>query len=247
MQRYFVEQINIQEKRAVLLPSDAYHVQKVMRMQVKDSVIVCHETEGTFLGKLIKLTPNEAIVELNGKIEEYNELPLDVTIAHGLVRREKMEFVIESCVALGAKAYIPIFMNRSTAKWQEEKGEKKEARINKIIKEASEQSHRNRLMKFIKPLTIPELIKEKANFDLCLFAYEDSPTDDVNLKKHLSIDNMKSLLVLFGPEGGFDEKEVEILTEAGFIPITLGKRILRTELAPLLLLSAIVYQKELKA
>ena len=138
MQRYFVEQINIQEKRAVLLPSDAYHVQKVMRMQVKDSVIVCHETEGTFLGKLIKLTPNEAIVELNGKIEENNELPLDVTIAHGLVAGKKWSSSL-NCAALGAYAYIPVFMNRSTAKWQEEKATKR-SRIAKIIKEASEQS-----------------------------------------------------------------------------------------------------------
>jgi 16S rRNA (uracil1498-N3)-methyltransferase len=138
-------------------------------------------------------------------------------------------------------------MNRSTAKWQEEKGDKKEARIAKIIKEASEQSHRNRLMKFYKPLTIPELIQAKAEFDLCIFAYEDTPSDDANLKKALSQENCRKLLVLFGPEGGFDSKETEMLKNAGFIPVTLGKRILRTELAPLYLLSTIGYQKELKA
>lgn len=238
MQRYFVEKI-VDLNNIIINNDDYYHITKVMRMRVNDEVYLCDQ-ENTYIGRIIDITSNEVILKVVLLLDEKKELPFNVTIAHGIIRKEKMEETIDNVSALGASFYIPVEMERCNAKFHEEKIEKKMIRLNKIAKEACEQSHRMRLLKVEKPIPFKELLKKSKDYDLLLVAYENSNINET-LKKVLN-PSFKNILVVVGPEGGISNDEISSLEKIGFIKVSLGPRILRTELAPVYIMSVIGYE-----
>lgn len=242
MQRYFVKKENIINNKVYIDGDDYYHITKVMRMKKSDRVIVC-DNDLSWLVEIESFTNDTVIATVIEQLDEKKELPVKVTIAHGIVRREKMEEVINKITQLGASSYLPVIMEFCNVKFNDEKIDRKMERMNKISKEASEQSHRTHLLEVSKPITFKELIKQRNKFDLCLYAYEVT-SKDRNLKEILQTKKYQSILILVGPEGGISEKEASILNEANFIPVSLGPRILRTEVAPTYILSAISYELE---
>lgn len=246
MQRYFLENNEIVNNHIEISGNDFHHIKNVMRMNIGDMVYLCLNDE-TFKAQLESFQAQKVVFEIIEKIERTSEMPYDVAIAHGLVRREKKEEVIRRITELGARSYIPVNMERSIVKAN---GDEKLERQKTIIKEASEQSHRDRKMDLSTTISFKELIKLKDKYDLCLYAYEESGrSDNFNLKKYLKdfkVSNKKSIIVVVGPEGGFSPKEVKELDENGFKAVGLGPRILRTETAPLYVMSAISYELEIK-
>lgn len=241
MQRYFIEDV-VTSNTIVINGDDFHHISKVMRMRINDEVIVC-DNISSYKCKISAFNNNEVILNVVEKLDEKKELPVKVAIAQGVVRREKTEEVIDKITQLGASLYIPVNMERSIIKIKDEKLDKKNDRMNKIAKEASEQSHRTKKMVVEKPLLFKELLNLKDHYDLCLYAYEIT-SKDLSLKEVLKNNKYKSVLVLIGPEGGISEKEVILLNENGFLPVSLGPRILRTEVAPTYVMAAISYELE---
>ena len=242
MQKYFVNPDNFYNnfQEVIIDKGDSQHIVKVMRMRIGDEVLVA-DNENSYLAKIKVLDPNGVVLEIVEKLENNPELNVKVTIAQGVVRKNKMEEVISKITALGAYKYIPVNMERSEIKIKEEKYERQLS----IIKEASEQSMRNKLMELSSALSFKELLKEKDNYDVCLFASTKATVDNPNFKEVLRNKNNKSILVVVGPEGGISPKEEDLMEKAGFLPISLGPRILRTELAPVYIMSAISYEIEL--
>ena len=241
MQRYFVEKI-IENQNVIISNDDYYHITKVMRMRVDDCVYLC-DCNVSVIAKIIEITKNEVILKIIESLNENKELPVKVTIAHGIIRKEKMEETIEKVSALGAKYYLPVDMERCNAKFHDDKLEKKMIRLNKIAKEACEQSHRTDLLFVEIPITFKKLIQESKKYDLCLVAYENTNPEE-SLKKILKSKKYNNILVLIGPEGGISEKELNLLVENNFYKVSLGTRILRTELAPVYIMSTIGYELE---
>lgn len=242
MQRYFIETKQINNNIITIKGNDVHHIKTVMRMNTDDKIIVCDEVD-TYLCKIIFIG-NEVEAEIIEKINENVELNINITIAHGLVRREKMEEVIRRLVELGCKSYIPVDMQRSVVKHKEINIE----RLNKIVKEASEQSQRTKLMNLYNIISFNELMKKINDFDLVLFAHtvykENNFLYDI-LVNNNCFQNNKNILVIVGPEGGFDDEEVKkLLTFPNVKPIGLGKRILRTETAPLYIMSVLGFMGE---
>lgn len=242
MQKYFVNPDNFYNnfQEVIIDKGDSQHIVKVMRMRIGDEVLVS-DNENSYLAKIKVLDPNGVVLEIVEKLENNPELNVKVSIAQGVVRKNKMEEVISKITALGAYKYIPVNMERSEIKIKEEKYERQLS----IIKEASEQSMRNKLMELSSALSFKELLKEKDNYDVCLFASTKATVDNPNFKEVLRNKNNKSILVVVGPEGGISPKEEDLMEKAGFLPISLGPRILRTELAPVYIMSAISYEIEL--
>lgn len=247
MQRYFLNNdTNIIDNKLTISGRDFHHIKNVMRMKIKDKVYCCIDSK-TYLCEITSFLSDAVELSVLERIEKDAELSVDVTIAQGIVRREKTEEVIRRITELGAHKYIPVTMERSIVKIKE-KGNSKLERQKSIIKEACEQSHRNRLMEISDVMSFKELLNEKSNYDLCLFAYEESGRENnYNLMKYLKEFplNSKNILVLVGPEGGFSEKEVALLEKNNFKAVGLGPRILRTETAPLYIMSVIAYQIEM--
>ena len=242
MQRYFVNKENIDLPYIYITGDDCQHIGVVMRMKLSDKVYVSDQ-ERSFIASILSITKEKVTLEVIEELNEHKELPYNVTIAHGLVRREKMEEVIDYITELGASKYIPVVMNRSIVKVNVDQMNKKNTRHTKIAKEAAEQSHRVKIMEVSNLETWKSFINLSKEYDLCLYAYEASPKDD-SFKRILKTKKYQNILVLVGPEGGISEKEVEDLNKNGFLPITLGPRILRTQVAPLYVMAAVSYEWE---
>lgn len=242
MQRYFIETKQINNNIITIKGNDVHHIKTVMRMNINEKIIVCDEVD-TYLCK-ITFIGNEVEAEIINKINENVELNINITIAHGLVRREKMEEVIRRLVELGCNSYIPVDMRRSVVKHKEINIE----RLNKIVKEASEQSQRTKLMNLSDVISFNDLLKQISNFDLVLFAhtiYKENNFLYELLVNNYDVHKYNNILVIVGPEGGFDDGEVEkILKFTNVRPIGLGKRILRTETAPLYIMSVLGFLGE---
>ncbi len=242
MQRYFVNPNSIVNNQVYIDNSDFHHITKVMRMNIGTNVIVC-DGNRSYKCVISQIASNNVILDIVEVLNEQKELPVKVTIAQGIVRREKMEEVIDKITQLGASYYLPVNMERCNVKFNDEKLDRKMERMNKIAKEASEQSHRTTLLEVLKPCGFKEMLDLSKNYDLCLYAYEIT-SEDKKIKEVLRGNKYNNILIIIGPEGGISDKEVNLMKENNFIPVSLGPRILRTEVAPTYAMVAISYELE---
>ncbi|WP_077618859.1 16S rRNA (uracil(1498)-N(3))-methyltransferase [Bacillus sinesaloumensis] len=245
MQRYFVNHMS--ETEATITGEDVHHITRVMRMSVGDSIFCCYNGR-VALCAITEITNDTVLANVVEWVENLNELPIKVCIASGLPKGDKLEYVIQKGTELGASEFVPFVAARSIVKWDEKKGRKKVERWEKIAKEAAEQSHRAMVPKVNTPLSFRELVTFSQSFTYKIVAYEEDAKrgESSHLARVLSqLKNGESLFVVIGPEGGLTEKEVTTLSENDFISCSFGPRILRTETAPLYVLSAVSYHFEL--
>lgn len=234
MQRYFIDKFQLNNNIIEITNSDVHHIKNVMRMKTGDNVYCCDEDK-VYLCKINEIS-DIITLEVIEVISSNSELDIEVSVAQGLVRREKTEEVIRRLTELGCYKYIPVMMRRSIVKAKDDKSD----RYNRIIKEASEQSQRNKLMIVNDILSFKDFIKLKNDYDLLLYAHV---SEEKNSFKNIVNDfKGKKILILVGPEGGYDPVEVELLDKNGFKRISLGERILRTETAPLYIMSVLSYE-----
>jgi 16S rRNA (uracil1498-N3)-methyltransferase len=247
MQRYFVQQ-KANNDHFIIDEEDRHHIVKVMRMEINDQII-CVDPEGKqAVCRLSEITNSSVVADVVQWIDESPELPISITIASGLPKGDKLEWIIQKGTELGARQFLPFSAARSVVKWDEKKAVKKIDRWQKIAKEAAEQSHRTILPSIINPMSFKELLKKSNDFDYKLAAYEEESRQGETSVLSLTLKKMKNgetLLFVFGPEGGLAEEEVQQLKDFGFGLCGLGPRILRTETAPLYSLAAISYHFEL--
>ncbi|GEL78326.1 16S rRNA (uracil(1498)-N(3))-methyltransferase [Tenuibacillus multivorans] len=247
MQRYFVPKENWEQKTVKITDDDYHHVVNVMRMKEEDELICCHPNGQAYLCQVDSIAQKEVCCSIMEELAENNELPIEITIAQGLPKGDKIELIVQKCTELGMKHFVPIQMDRTIVKWDDKKEKKKLNRIQKIAKEASEQSHRS-LVPTIHPKQTIHTLLQNGPYDHCLVAseYLAKETQHQSSFKHAikQISNGDRVLILIGPEGGFSEEEILNLNEQGGLSIRLGNRILRTETAPIYVLSALSFYFE---
>ncbi|MCZ2259368.1 16S rRNA (uracil(1498)-N(3))-methyltransferase [Sporosarcina sp. G11-34] len=240
MQRYFLETPFDIVGTTLITGDDSKHISRVMRMDVGDKVIAV-SNGNAYIATIFELLPDSVSIRREEGPLPTNEMPVHVTIACGLPKGDKLDLIVQKGTELGMKGIIPFKAERSVVKWDDKRGAKKIERLRKIAKEAAEQCHRAVIPEVENPLTIRQLLQLVNTFDVLLFADEE---DAKSGEPHRIADRLKNVyleqkvLVVFGPEGGLSRTEAEALRAAGFHPTSLGPRILRTETAPLYLLSA---------
>ncbi|MCM3716877.1 16S rRNA (uracil(1498)-N(3))-methyltransferase [Fictibacillus phosphorivorans] len=249
MQRYFVPAGSWEDNRVFLKDDDAKHISKVMRMQPGDNIICCDNNGRSAVCEIHDLSGNVVEAHVLNDLESDSEMPVSVTIAQGLPKADKLEYIVQKGTELGASTFFPFSADRSVVKWDEKKAAKKKERLEKIAKEAAEQSQRSKIPEILNPGSFSDLLNVANQYNIKIVAYEEEAKQheysrfSSALKKLAIGDN---LLCVIGPEGGLSENEARILKEHGFELCGLGPRILRTETAPLYILSAISYHFELK-
>ncbi len=246
MQRYFIEDFD--QENALITGDDLHHIVRVMRMEIGDKLICCDRLGKQAMAQITEITNDSVLLTVVEWIENDSELPIYVSIASGLPKGDKLEYVIQKGTELGANEFVPFIAARSIVKWDEKKGAKKVERWGKIAKEAAEQSHRAKLPDVYKPHSLSELIERSKNYSYKVIAYEEEARRGEKSVLARILGEMskgESLLVVIGPEGGLTEKEVDKLQSQGFVTCSFGPRILRTETAPLYVLSAVSYHFEL--
>src|SRR5699024_5244360 len=237
----------LDDEKLIITHDDAHHMINVMRMDVGDTVICQLSDRRTAIAAITEIVDKTVHLQVQEWVEEDNELPIEVTIAQGLPKGTKMELIVQKGTELGAHHFRILEMDRSVAKWNDKSGKKKLARYEKIIKEASEQCHRNLIPTISGAESLKQLLAEREQYDLVLFAYEaeaKQASDNTFGKAIAKIKQDDKVLILIGPEGGFSEREVETLIEHDCQPVRLGKRILRTETAALYALANLSYHFE---
>ncbi|MGF6948376.1 16S rRNA (uracil1498-N3)-methyltransferase [Neobacillus sp. B4I6] len=247
MQRYFVKQ-RANGDRFLIDKEDRHHIVKVMRMQLGDQII-CVDPEGKqAVCALAEITDTSVVADVVQWKDIGSELPISITIASGLPKGDKLEWIIQKGTELGAHQFLPFSAARSVVKWDEKKAAKKIDRWKKIAKEAAEQSHRAFLPEVSSAISFKELLSKSKDFDYKLVAFEEESRNGETSVFASTLNKMSkgnSLLLVFGPEGGLSDTEVQQLKNNDFAVCGLGPRILRTETAPLYALAAISYHFEL--
>jgi 16S rRNA (uracil1498-N3)-methyltransferase len=249
LQRYFIdeEKANI-ESNIQITGEDVHHISRVLRMQPGSKVVCCTKDGFEGLCEIAEITNDLVDCFILEWMTVNHELPVNISIASGLPKGDKLEWIIQKGTELGASSFIPFNAARSIVKLEQKKVGKKLERWQKIAKEASEQSYRNKIPTVLEPCQFEELLKQAKDYDVKIVAYEESAKQGEKSNLAIALNTLKegqSLLAIFGPEGGLTEGEVSKLEEQGFLICSFGPRILRTETAPLYLLSAVSYYFEL--
>lgn len=238
MHRFFIPQLYAAEM--VIKDVDAKHISKVLRMQPGDKIQIVSDDGVTAIAEIVSLQADNVVVKCLEKLAESHEPSVKITLAQGLAKGEKMDFIIQKAVEMGASSIVPVAMEHSVVRLEGAKADKKVERWQKIAEAAAKQSKRDIIPQVQPVQTMQQML---ANNDLQhkIIAYECE--DRLGLKTALQrCDNLRELLLIIGPEGGISEFELELARKNGAVPVSLGKRILRAETAGVVALSAILYE-----
>lgn len=241
MQRYFVTPEQIVDNTVRIQGSDVHHMYNVMRYRVGDEVICCDGKGMDHRVKISMIRNQEIELQIQESVISQGEPQVQITLAQSLPKGDKWDWILQKSTELGAYRFLPFTSLYTIVKIASHKSTKKQERWQRIVKEAAEQSHRGHVPIVENLSTWSEILQAIQTAPLALIAYEKGGQTLSNV-----LANHKegaSILVLIGPEGGFAEEEVADAVAAGAIPITLGKRIMRTETASLATLSCILYAK----
>lgn len=231
MQRYFVKEKD--NDNFILTDSDIHHIKKVMRCRNNDKIEVVYEKK-VYLCNIDNI--DSLTLSIIDSYEEDRESNIELTVAVSLVQEQKFDLILQKLTELGVTSIIPLKTERSIVKIDSSKQEKKKLRWETICKEASEQSHRVTIPQIHNIMAMKELLNNKKQLNLiCSLNDKTKPLEDY-LK-----DEIKDILFVIGPEGGFTQKEEDFLIQNGFNATTLGKRVLRVETAAIYVASIINY------
>lgn len=239
MQRYFV---STNGSNIIFKEEDIFHMQKVMRMRENDQIEVVMDNH-CYLCSIASFSPFK--VDIVEELKEERELDIDITLLYCLPKGEKLDLVIQKATELGVNHIIGVESERTIVHFEDNKKASKIERFNKIMKEAAEQSHRLSIPTFDDIMKYKQAIKK--SYDYKFIAYEDECKKENSFYSLLKdIKSGSSVAILVGAEGGFSKEEVEIANNEGFINVSLGKRILRSETAAIYALSVISFVRESK-
>ncbi|MBO5336328.1 MAG: 16S rRNA (uracil(1498)-N(3))-methyltransferase [Lachnospiraceae bacterium] len=247
MFQFFVEpgQINVSDNSVMIVGSDVNHIKNVLRMKIGEEIAVCNGVDGKeYRCGIVALEEECVRCELRFVKEDGVELPAKVYLFQGLPKADKMELIIQKAVELGVYEIIPVAAKRCVVKLDDKKAKSKIARWQGIAEAAAKQSKRGIIPKVADVMTFGEAVQFAAGMDVKLIPYELAESMDKTKEIIGNLQAGQSIAIFIGPEGGFETSEVEKALSLGIEPITLGKRILRTETAGFTVLSWIMYQLE---
>lgn len=245
MYQFFVEEGQICGDRIVITGEDVNHIKNVLRMKIGEEIAVSNGVDGReYRCEVAQLLSDEVVCKLRFIKENDVELPAQVYLFQGLPKADKMELIIQKAVELGVYSVIPVATRRSIVKLDDKKAVAKQNRWQGIAEAAAKQSKRKIIPKIEKVMSFAEALEMAKELEVRLIPYELA--EDMSHTKEIieRIREGQKIAIFIGPEGGFDETEIALASEVGVEPITLGKRILRTETAGMTVLAWLMYHLE---
>lgn len=237
MRRFFLN--GIISETMELTGTDAHHIARVLRMAVGDNVIIADTNERTAKAEITAITDEVVTLSLIEYLEDDSEPTVKVRLAQCLPKSDKMEFIVQKAVELGAVSIQPVNSENCVVKYTADKQTKRVERWQKIAHEAAKQCKRAAVPTVEPIITLKELLSRVADDETVLFCYEAE--DGRTLRQVLKTYQAEKYTVLIGPEGGFSPEEARLCQEMGAHPVSLGGRILRTETASLAALTMVLY------
>ena len=239
MRRFFVDRLAGNEKIVLITGKELHHLKDVLRLKKGDRIVVFDGGGREFLGSIESVGKGEACITIEKKIEVSRESPFEIILGQGIVKAEKMDLIIQKATELGVSRIIPFTTSRTVAKLTGQQVTKKNQRWQNIALEAAKQCGRSIIPKVGELKTFGEVLKGWDKYTK-IIPWEGEKEN--NLKAMLRPDKSSGCIALIGPEGGFSDSEVVEAQQAGFSPVTLGPRILRTETAAMSIVAIIQYE-----
>ena len=237
MDWFFTDKAGEKGDLHLITGEDAVHITKSLRMSVGEVITLCDSEKKEHLCMIEKIDSSGVLVRITTKEECTHEPTVKLTLYFALTKGDKPETVIQKCIELGVTEIVPVLTDRCVSRPDAKSAEKKLKRYQKIALQAAMQSRRG-IVPNIKPLTeLKTAAGELGKYDKVILFYEGGGQP----LRELIMPEDKTIAVFIGPEGGFEEREVELLCSSGARTATLGKRILRAETAPIAAAAAIMF------
>lgn len=220
---------------------DAHHISNVLRMEKGEIITACCGDGLDYISEITDISKDTVIAKVIKTEPSKGESNIKITLFQGLPKGEKFDTVIQKSIELGVYEIVPLMLKRCVVKIDKKKETAKTQRWNKIALSAAKQCGRGMVPEVKAPMNLNEAVEQMKKFDLVIAAYEEEK--NVNLKEVLSsCGDISDIAVIIGPEGGIERDELQYIIEnANGKSVTLGERILRTETAPISLISMIMY------
>jgi 16S rRNA (uracil1498-N3)-methyltransferase len=245
MYQFFVEPGQIQGRRIIITGSDVNHIRNVLRMKPGEEIAVSNGTDGReYRCGIESFTEDEVICSLRFVKEDGVELPSRIHLFQGLPKADKMELIVQKAVELGAYEVIPVAARRCVVRLDEKKAASRISRWQGIAEAAAKQSRRGIIPQVHPVMNMREAVAYARTMEVKLIPYELAENMGHTKEVLGAVKPGTDIAVFIGPEGGFEQEEIELAMAAGIEPVTLGRRILRTETAGLTVLSWLMYHLE---
>ncbi len=245
MYHFFVEPSQIQGNKIIITGKDVNHIKNVLRMKPGEEIAVSNGLDGKeYHCGIAEWYEDRIVCDLFFVKEEGVELASKIYLFQGLPKADKMELIIQKTVELGVYEIIPVASKRAVVKLDAKKAESKLIRWQAIAEAAAKQSKRGIIPKIKEVMSFQEAVAYSSCAQVKIIPYELAQGMERTKEIISGIRPGEPVAVFIGPEGGFAEEEIEMAMQAGIEPVTLGRRILRTETAGMAVLSVIMYHLE---
>lgn len=251
MYHFFVEPSQISDRSVIIVGDDVNHIKNVIRLKNGDEVSISNGIDGRdYRCGITRMTDTEVLCEIRFIKEDGVELSSRVYLFQGLPKGDKMELIIQKMVELGVYEIIPVAMKRCVVRLDDKKAKAKTARWQGISEAAAKQSKRGVVPRIHDVMHYQEALEYARDMDVKLVPYEmedilDGAAGMEGTRRLIgSLGSGQRIAIFIGPEGGFEESEIQAAVTLGMKPITLGRRILRTETAGMTVMAWIMYQLE---
>ena len=245
MYRFYVSADQLAEKEVFISGGDVNHIKNVLRLEVGDWIVACDGNGTDYVSRIQSICSDEVVASIEKVQPTGTELPVRITLFQGMPKKDKLELIIQKAVELGACEIVPVMTKRTVVKLSEEKKiNKRVERWQSIAYAAAKQCDRGIIPTVHKPVSYEEALAMADQLDYNVIPYELQTGMEEARKIVDQACKQRSLGIFIGPEGGFEPEEVERAMTRNIHPMTLGKRILRTETAGMALLSILMFQMQ---
>lgn len=269
MFRFFVEPEQLNQDPIIITGEDYNHIRNVLRMKTGDKILLCDGSDREYEAEIIGFTDDVSrdiqeqdmrnaadrrqgaqgcrhavFCKITDVFGNARELPAKLTLFQGYPKGDKLEQIVQKAVELGACEIVPVMMNRCVVKLDEKKASKRVERLNGIALSAAKQSKRGMIPGVTNVMTFKQALDYAKDLECVIIPYECAEGMDYSRKIMQDAVCHSSIGIFIGPEGGFEQTEIDALSGIGGSTISLGHRILRTETAGMAVLSILMYMLE---
>ena len=242
MDRFFTpkKNINLEQNTCIIEGEDVKHISRVLRCKENDKLEVCDMDNNEYICKIKEINKDNILLDIIETVNVKRESNLKVKLYQGMPKGTKMELILQKLTEIGVDEIVLVQTKRSVTKIDNKKEDKKIERWERIIYEAAKQSKRGKIPTLTGVLTFNEALEDMKNNDLNLCPYENERT--VVIKEAIKGKQINNIGIFVGPEGGFEEEEIEKIQNINGQVVSLGPRILRTETASVVASSIVLYE-----
>ena len=242
MDRFFVEKknVNLENSTCIIEGEDVKHISKVLRCRVGEELEICDNDNNEYICEITSIDKSEVQLNIIDKVDIKRESDLKIKVYQGLPKGPKMEMILQKLTEVGVDEIILVQTKRTVVKVEDKKEDKKIERWERIIYEAAKQSKRGKIPKLRGILSFKEALSDMGKNDLNIAPYENERTKSI--KQAIKGQDINNIGIFVGPEGGFEDTEINAIEEIGGQSVSLGPRILRTETASLVASSIVLYE-----